>query len=60
MYEGVQDEIIIFRYSAIRNRGKFATTVRLSPFGDLDFLTVARTSLEFVGGQVVSCAAPSL
>ena len=37
MYEGVQDEIIIFRYSAIRNRGKFATTVRLSPFGDLDF-----------------------
>ena len=24
------------------------------------FLTVARTSLEFVGGQVVSCAAPSL
>ena len=23
-------------------------------------LTVARTSLEFVGGQVVSCAAPSL
>ena len=24
------------------------------------FLTVARTSSEFVGGQVVSCAAPSL